>query len=42
MTGARFSALPEDVRAHLPARIVDSLEPIRQAHTIEGLVMGEP
>lgn len=34
--------LPAAARAHLPARIVDELEPIVQAHTIEGLVMGAP
>jgi len=33
--------LPEELRAHLAARVVDELEPIVQAHTIEGLVMGE-
>ena len=40
-TEAYFAALPEEVRRHLPARIVGELEPIEQAHTIEGLVMGE-
>jgi hypothetical protein len=29
------------VRQHLTYRIVDELEPIYQAHTIEGLVNGE-
>jgi hypothetical protein len=42
MTGPAYDALPAEARAHLPARIVDVLEPIRQEHTIEGLVMGEP
>jgi hypothetical protein len=37
-----YARLPEDVRAHLPARLVDRLEPIEQKHTIEGLVMGAP
>ena len=37
-----YEALPEEARAHLPARMVDTLEPILQEHTIEGLVMGEP
>jgi hypothetical protein len=32
---------PERLRAHLACRVVDVLEPIVQAHTIEGLVMGE-
>ncbi len=36
------ATLPESVRAHLPARLVDRLEPIVQKHTIEGLVMGAP
>ncbi|WP_410809141.1 phytanoyl-CoA dioxygenase family protein [Micromonospora sp. 067-2] len=33
-------SLPELVRAHLPCPVVQRLEPIRQKHTIEGLVMG--
>ena len=33
--------LSEQLRAHLTYRLVDQLEPIRQAHTIEGLMMGE-
>jgi len=37
-----WAGLPEYVRAHLPARLVDRLEPIEQKHTIEGLVMGAP
>jgi len=32
--------LPEAVQRHLTCRVVEQLEPIRQAHTIEGLVMG--
>jgi hypothetical protein len=40
-TRAYYERLPESARAHLPARLVDELEPIVQAHTIEGLVMGE-
>jgi hypothetical protein len=35
-----YDALPESVKAHLTCRVVDELEPIVQAHTIEGLVMG--
>jgi hypothetical protein len=42
MTPAYFASLPEEARAHLPARIVETLEPIEQEHTIEGLVMGRP
>jgi hypothetical protein len=34
-------SLPAEVRDHLGARIVDELTPLRQKHTIEGLVMGE-
>jgi len=41
-THAYYETLPEEARAHLPARLVDALEPIEQEHTIEGLVMGEP
>ena len=36
-----LETLPEEVRLHLTYRIVDQLEPIRQKHTIEGLMMGE-
>jgi hypothetical protein len=41
-TRAYYDALPASLRPHLrAARVVDALEPIVQAHTIEGLVMGE-
>lgn len=40
-TRAYYETLPEEVRRHLTCRVVDELEPIVQAHTIEGLVMGE-
>ncbi len=36
-----YDELPHEVRQHLTCRVVDQLEPIVQAHTIEGLVMGE-
>lgn len=36
-----YEKLPESVRRHLTCRVVDKLEPIVQAHTIEGLMMGE-
>ena len=36
-----YATLPDEVRAHTTCRVVESLEPIVQAHTIEGLVMGE-
>jgi hypothetical protein len=42
MTRAYVESLPDEARAHLPARVVETLEPIEQEHTIEGLVMGEP
>lgn len=35
-----YQELPEEVRTHLTCRVVEKLEPIVQAHTIEGLVMG--
>ncbi|MDP9397365.1 MAG: phytanoyl-CoA dioxygenase family protein [Actinomycetota bacterium] len=41
VTRAYYEALPEQARARLTCRVVDELEPIVQAHTIEGLVMGE-
>ena len=41
LTRAYHESLPEDLRRHLACRVVDELEPIVQAHTIEGLVMGE-
>ena len=40
-TRAYYEMLPDEVRRHLTCRVVDRLEPIVQAHTIEGLVMGE-
>ncbi|HKG93525.1 MAG TPA: phytanoyl-CoA dioxygenase family protein [Gemmatimonadaceae bacterium] len=40
-TRACYDALPDEVRPHLACRVVDELVPIVQAHTIEGLVMGE-
>ena len=40
VTRAYWDALPEEVRKHLTCRVVDSLEDIYQAHTIEGLRMG--
>jgi hypothetical protein len=41
LTRAYHESLPEAVRRHLTCRVVDRLEPIVQAHTIEGLMMGE-
>ena len=36
-----WARLPEEVRAHLHCPVVDTLTPITQKHTIEGLVMGD-
>jgi ectoine hydroxylase-related dioxygenase (phytanoyl-CoA dioxygenase family) len=41
LTTAYYQALPEQLRRHLTCRVVERLEPIVQAHTIEGLMMGE-
>lgn len=41
LTRAYFETLPEQVTQHLTYRLVDQLEPIVQAHSIEGLMMGE-
>ena len=41
LTPAFYETLPEWLRPHLTCRIVPQLEPIVQAHSIEGLVMGE-
>ncbi|MCO1595001.1 phytanoyl-CoA dioxygenase family protein [Micromonospora sp. RHAY321] len=40
VTHGYWERLPELVREHLPCPVVERLEPIRQKHTIEGLVMG--
>lgn len=37
-TPAWFASLPDEVRSHLPARMVDRLEPVIQHHVIEGLL----
>ena len=36
-----YETLPPNLKEHLTFRLVDELEPIVQAHTIEGLMMGE-
>jgi len=41
LTRPFFETIPEWLRPHLTCRIVPKLEPIVQAHSIEGLVMGE-
>jgi Phytanoyl-CoA dioxygenase (PhyH) len=38
---AYYETLPSDLKKYLTCRIVEELEPIHQAHTIEGLMMGE-
>jgi hypothetical protein len=40
VTRGYWDALPDEVRKHLRCPVVDELAPIRQKHTIEGLVMG--
>jgi hypothetical protein len=40
LSAAFYDALPHEVRRHLRATRVSRLEPMRQRHTIEGLVMG--
>ncbi len=35
-----WEGLPDEVRRHLDARVVDALQPVVQKHDIEGLVMG--
>lgn len=40
VTRAFFDGLAHEVRRHLACRVVDELESITQAHTIEGLVTG--
>lgn len=41
LTRRYFKTLPGELIKHLTYRLVDELEPIVQAHTIEGLMMGE-
>jgi hypothetical protein len=40
LTGGYHANLPDEVRRHITCRVVDTLEPIVQEHTIEGLLMG--
>lgn len=42
LTHAYAATLPAEALRHLHCRLVDTLAPIRQAHTIEGLLMGSP
>lgn len=41
VTRAYWETLPQRVRDHLACPVVDTLTPITQKHTIEGLVMGD-
>ena len=41
VTKAFYLTLPSYLKEHLTCRVVDTLEPIVQAHTIEGLMMGD-
>jgi hypothetical protein len=41
LTAGFYATLPEALRSHLTCRVVERLEPIVQAHSIEGLMMGE-
>ena len=41
LTQGYAESLPADVRRHLVCPVVEQLVPIRQKHTIEGLVMGD-
>ncbi|MDB5928580.1 MAG: phytanoyl-CoA dioxygenase, partial [Polaromonas sp.] len=40
VTAGYYASLPEAARRRLTCRVVDSLQPLVQAHTIEGLLMG--
>ena len=40
-TRRAYETLPERITRHMTCRVVDELSLITQAHTIEGLVMGE-
>jgi hypothetical protein len=42
LTRGFIETVPEEVRRHMNYRLVNKLEPIVQAHTIEGLMMGVP
>ena len=41
LTRAFYETLPASLKQHLTCQLVDTLEPIVQRHTIEGLMMGE-
>ncbi len=41
VTRSFYESLPQRIRDHLVCPIVDTLTPITQKHSIEGLMMGE-
>jgi hypothetical protein len=41
LTRTFYDSLDPELRRHLACRVVEALEPIHQAHSIEGLMMGE-
>ncbi|HEX8547086.1 MAG TPA: phytanoyl-CoA dioxygenase family protein [Cytophagaceae bacterium] len=41
ITQSYYARLPKNLKEHLTCRVVEKLEPIVQAHTIEGLMMGD-
>lgn len=40
VTRSYYDSLPAEIRTHLTCRVMDQLEPLVQAHAIEGLLMG--
>ncbi|MES2741894.1 MAG: phytanoyl-CoA dioxygenase family protein [Pseudomonadota bacterium] len=42
LSRAYYAGLAPELRRHVACRVLDRLEPIRQAHTIAGLLMGAP
>jgi hypothetical protein len=42
VTAGYYASLPGESRRHLSCRVVEQLEPLVQAHAIEGLLMGAP
>ena len=41
VTKRYYETLPPNLQEHLTCRLVEHLEPVVQAHSIEGLMMGE-
>ena len=40
LTRGYYDGLPEEVRRHITCRVVDTLDPVVQGHTIDGLLTG--